>query len=473
MFITTTLPYINSHGHIGHAFEFVLADAIKLAHKHLLGKDVHLNVGLDEHGLKVWQAAQAKGVTVEEHVTEMTIHWKTFCREFQINYDSFYKTSTPDHHEKVQAVWDKLLAQDDIYKKTYSGKYCVGCEAFKAAKDLDYLGACKDHPTTKIQAVSEENYFFRLTKYVPHLSEWLASSPKFLLPTAARPELVNLIADSGDISISRVRESCPWGVQVPGDESQVMYVWFDALLNYIFAAGYPDKVFDTNWKEVVQLCGPDNLRFQAIIFQSFLAALGLPQTNALLVHGTVVDETGQKMSKSLGNGVDPMEQLNKYGIEAIRYYMLGGLNTYATSSWSETDLVLTYNAQVANDWGNMISRVLHLIDLKGLTMEQLRVGYDHDFAAQVLSHKKEALLCWESFDVKGAVSWTNQLVKMGNKYINDHKIWASDDYENQLSNMYYLLFEAAQLYRPIIPGAYPATVSALKDLKKTVLFAKM
>jgi methionyl-tRNA synthetase len=469
-FLTTTLPYVNSNPHIGHAFEFILADSISRFLK--TKTNVHFNIGLDEHGLKVWSKAQELGISPENHIKNLTEVWLQFCQKFEINYDSFYKTSDKSHHEKVKLIWNRFQERGDIYKKSYSGNYCLGCESFKLEKEL-VDGKCTDHPTTELKSVEEENYFFKLTKYKDSLLSWLDSNPDFLQPKSKIEELRNLIIGSEDISISRLKENCPWGVEVPNDNTQVIYVWFDALLNYIFAAGYLTDEF--NWDNVIQLCGPDNLRFQGVIFQAFLQSEGIKETGKPLVHGTILDRDGRKISKTLGNTIDPIDQLEKYGLDAVKYYALCGLSTYHNSSWNEEDLIRLHNSDLCNDWGNLVARTLHLIDIKSVNTEyQYRRNVDEiEFRKNIDNLVIEVEDLWSEFRVKEALQKTNEIVKLGNKYINDEKPWSNENYEVVLSNLYYLVKQVNELYLPVFPGAYSKVNIAINERKKVILFNKI
>lgn len=456
---------MNSVPHIGHAFEFILGDAIS---KYLKASNkVHFNIGLDEHGLKVWSKSQELNISPEEHINNLTTLWKEFCEKFDIQYDSFYKTSDSTHHGKVKIIWQRFVDRGDIYKKSYSGNYCVGCESFKSDKEL-IDGKCQDHPTTEITIVNEENYFFKLSNYKEALSEWIESNPTFLEPKNKLDELRNLIDGSEDISISRLRKNCPWGVSVPNDDDQVIYVWFDALLNYIFAAGYLTDNFQ--WDNVIQLCGPDNLRFQAVIFQSFLLSEGIKNTDKLLVHGTILDKDGRKISKSLGNVVDPIEQLEKYGLEAVRYYAIAGLNTYSNSSWDEDDLVKLWNSHIVNEWGNLLSRVLHLIDIK--CNGSVTIEADKSFIDDLYKYKSEVTNLWDKFKVKDALNKTNDIVKYANKYLTDTKPWASDTYEVELANLKELLIVVNELYRPVLNKS-DIISEYIKQGKKQIIFNRL
>jgi len=457
---------VNSVPHIGHAFEFIIGDSISRYLKHQ-GENVFFNTGLDEHGLKVYTKSQELGISVYEHIDGLTSLWKEFCVKFQIDYDNFYKTSDAEHHRKVKIVWNSFIERGDIYKKIYKGKYCIGCESFKLDKDL-IDGKCFDHPSIDIIDIEEENYFFKLSKYKEILFKWISDNPEFLVPSQKLTELKNLIINSEDISVSRLKENCPWGVDVPDDDTQVIYVWFDALLNYVFAAGYLSGKF--KWQNVIQICGTDNLRFQAIIFQSFLESEGIKKSDKLLVHGTILDKNGRKISKSTGNVIDPIEQLEKYGIEAVRYYALAGLLTYSDSSWNEEDIVKLYNADVCNDWGNLVSRVLHLIDLKCSNVELL---INKSFKLVVDGFKLETDKLWREFKIKDATQKTNDLVKFANKYINDEKPWSNPNYLEILGNLYYLISIVNDLYYPIFPEKYNVIKEAIIERKKVIIFKKL
>ena len=474
IFITTTLPYANSKPHIGHMFEFLLADAIN--HSIRLGQltpNTFMNMGLDCHGTKIWEAAAAKGVDVRDYLEEMRTNWVQFCEAFGIKYDNFYMTSDPEHHRKVQAVWKKFVERGDIYKKAYTGTYCKGCESFKVEKEI-VDGKCPDHPTTPLEEVSEENYFFKLEKYKDYLMKWVGSMPR-LTPKSKSEELKNLIIESNDLSISRLKSKCPWGVAVPDDSDQVIYVWFDALLNYVFAAGHPENSEGWEVPHKVQIFGPDNLRFQTVIFQAMLAAEGLSPTNNFLCHGTILDASGKKMSKTLGNVVDPMEQLGKWGLDAVRYYALAGLSTTQDSKWDEDELRLKFNSEVCNDFGNFASRVLHLVDtkLEGVVdVEETEKSFFED-----IKYRNSLIVDdWGRYEVREALRKTNELVNWGNKYINDTKPWSEKDpakVKQILTNCWSILWTAFSLYTPVFPHRISDFNNAILERKKMILFTRI
>jgi len=283
IYITTTLPYANSNAHVGHLLEFIQADFLtRYFRKHR--KEVFFNTGLDEHGLKIYETALSLNRTPQEHVDIQTDIWVKFCKSFNIDYDNFYRTSNQDHKDKVSKIWDNV--KDFIYQEEYVGKYCKGCEEFK--KDSDLVdNKCSLHKNSELEEVNELNYFLKLTELDKDLLEHIKNK-NFIYPKSKENELVNNIKDVRDLSISRTKEKSPWGIEVPNDKTQTIYVWFDALINYINAIG------DEEWDEsiTIQLCGPDNIRFQGHIWQSILKANGSKFTDKLLVHGTILDEEG-------------------------------------------------------------------------------------------------------------------------------------------------------------------------------------
>ena len=465
IFITSTLPYANSYRpHIGHLFEFILTDSISRFYKSLYSdKNVFFNTGLDQNGTKILQKAKELNIPLEEFLSTATSEWKNFCEKFHIDYDNFYETSSDNHTLYVQSQWLKLLENGDIYQKEYTGKYCIGCESFKLDKDL-INGKCNDHPTTEIETISETNYFFNLGKYKDSLTNWLNREP--IEPISKTNELINFINEYEEISISRKKTSNSLGIEVPNDSEQVIYVWFDALLNYINAA---DKFGGWDNCRVIQTCGPDNLRFQGQIFQSFCIALGKEFSSKILVHGTILDKDGKKMSKTLGNVIDPIEQLEKWGLDAIRYYTLAGLNTTTDSSWDEEKLVLQFNSDICNDWGNLFSRVMHLIDTKLNGNVNIT---KNDFTKLVSTKEDQIVGLWHELKPKDALQKTNELVKFANRYINDEKPWSNENYEEVLNNLYFLLEVVVSLYVYVFPHRTDI-YEALDAKKKAILFTKI
>ena len=304
-----------------------------------------------------------------------------------------------------------------------------------------------------------------MDKYKDIISNYIEN---VIIPYNKNTELLTFLEEYKEISVSRKKTDKTWGIPVPGRNDQVIYVWFDALLNYIFAC----EEF-TNWNDcmkIIQLCGPDNLRFQGQIFQAFLAAYDKKFTDKILVHGTILDKNGKKMSKTEGNVIDPIEQLNKWGLDAVRYYALAGLNTYDNSSWDEDKLVNQFNSEICNDWGNLVSRVLHLIDTKLNGEIDYSTENFRNYVNDVFNN--EIYTSMDSFKIKDSFEKLNGLVKYANKYINDEKPWSLENPKEVLSNLYYLIIKVADVYAWIFPHRKDI-LEAIKNKKKIILFQKL
>ncbi|MBL8029517.1 MAG: methionine--tRNA ligase [Fibrobacteres bacterium] len=460
--------------HVGHAIEFIQADAYARYFRKKLGKEnVLFNVGVDEHGLKVFSTATKEGKSPKTFLDELIPKWLDFCTKFRISYDNFYRTSLEDHHEASKIVWNYLYKKGDIYKKHYEGNYCVGCEAFLLEKDL-VDGKCPDHNSLPIKQ-SEENYFFKLSKYSTKICEYIESNSEFIQPKSKRNELINFVKNIEDISISRNRNTLPWGVEVPHDPEHTMYVWFDALINYIRTIGYgkDEEKFKSYWPGV-QLCGPDNLRFQGAIWQGMLAALDLDFTKKILVHGMIFSAGGQKMSKSMGNVIAPLDQYEKYGSDVIRFYMLGVLRTYNDCSYNESDLILAYNSHLANNYGNLLNRLIHLGNIKNIDILDIN-AVETPFKEHISSVKKEVEALYESFEIYEAVERILNLISYGNQYIHEQEPWKKELKESHviLNNVSYLLITATELLEPIIPDGAAKAIVAIRKKEKQILYPRI
>lgn len=474
LYITTTLPYANSEPHIGHAIEFLQADAHARYFRSKLGKEkVFFNTGLDEHGLKILTTARDAGLAPEELLQKLLPGWMDFCSAFDVTFDRFYRTSSADHHDGARRIWQICNSRGDIYKKHYTGLYCIGCESFLQPRELTG-GKCPHHHAEPV-AYAEENYFFRLSKYAGRIMEYVSSNPDFLKPESKRTELLNFLKTMEDISISRNRSNLPWGIAVPGDPGHTMYVWFDALANYILSAGFesePER-FAGFWPGI-QLCGPDNLRFQGAIWQGILASLGLPFTRKLLVHGTILGPDAQKMSKSLGNVISPLQQFKKFGADYCRFYLLGILHPYQDCSYREADLIAVCNTHLANGFGNLVYRLVHLGIKKEINiLDSSKI--EADFKTFVDQCKTKAEKSYEAFELHDAVRIINELVAYGNKYIHTQEPWKQNllDAEITLNNLSYLLRAASKLFMPIIPNGATRALQSIQDKEKVILYPRI
>lgn len=354
-YITTAIPYVNGVPHLGHAMDYLLADTLR---RYLMrsGMDVRLQAGTDEHGSKVFQKAEEAGIPVQEFVDINAQKFQDFIHSLGVEYTDFIRTTDSKHEQRCQEIWRRL--ESHIYKDTYEGWYCQGCEGFVTEKEYEENdGVCPDHKKPYIR-LSEENYYLRISDFKEKMREAIESDDMKITPKGRKKEFLNLLADMPDVSISRPKKQLTWGVAVPGDDSQVMYVWIDALANYITVLGYPDEDISEWWPAETQIIGKDILRFHAGIWPAILLGLELPLPKNLLTHGYIT-VNGEKMSKSVGNVVDPQEVLAKYGVDPFRYYFLRHVSTTDDADYSEEKYTAAYN-ELANDLGNLVQRLATL-----------------------------------------------------------------------------------------------------------------
>lgn len=359
-YFTTTLPYVNADPHIGFALEAVQADALA-RFKRLEGFPVFFNMGTDEHGQKVWQKAQEENEDVQDYVDRHAQQFSRLGKKLNLSYDNFVRTTDDYHIASAQEFWRRCEDNGDIYKKKYKGLYCVGCEMFVTKKDLTEDGFCPDHPSKEPIELEEENYFFRFSDYQEDLLQLYEDNPELVVPDFRFNEIKQFVSDGlEDFSISRVAEKMPWGVPVPGDDSQVMYVWFDALVNYVSTLGWPEdeENFQQFWP-VTQFAGKDQLRQQAAMWQAMLMSAGLSPSQQIVIHGFINVE-GQKMSKSIGNVISPFDLVDEYDTDTLRYYLLRHVHPVEDSNFTAEKLKEDYNANLANGLGNLVSRIMKM-----------------------------------------------------------------------------------------------------------------
>ena len=365
-YLTTTLPYVNADPHIGFALEIVHADIIA-RYRALLGDEVFFNTGVDEHGVKIYRKAQEEGKETQAYVDEYAEKFKQLKEKLEL-YPGlhFIRTTDPQHKLAAQEFWRRCAANGDIEKKFYKTKYCVGCELEKTDSEL-VGGKCPIHPNLEIEIREEENYFFKFSKYQEPLLKLYKNNPTLVVPDFRFNEIKKFV-ESGleDFSISRLRAKMPWGVPVPSDEEHVMYVWFDALINYITTLGWPEDEanFEKFWGTVeqpnaLQLAGKDQIRQQAAMWQAMLMSAGLPPTKQIIIHGFIT-VGGEKMSKSVGNVIDPLAIVEEYGIDALRYYLARHVHPFEDSDFTMEKFKEAYNASLANGLGNLAARVMQL-----------------------------------------------------------------------------------------------------------------
>lgn len=365
-YITTAIPYVNGEPHIGHALDYCIAD-VYARFRRLLGDEIRFQVGTDEHGSKIFQKSVEQNKNVQDYVDENSLKFQNFIKKLNIEYTDFIRTTNQNHVESCQKIWLKL--EPYIYAADYEGWYCDGCERFITEKEYtENNGVCPDHQKP-YQKLREKNYYLKISEFKDRIKTAIESDAMQILPEFRKKEVLKLLDETPDVSISRPKEQLSWGVPVPDDDSQVMYVWIDALVNYITVLGYPDHDISAWWPADVQFVGKDILRFHAIIWPAILLALDLPLPKVLCSHGHVLSN-GQKMSKSIGNTVNPIEVIEKHGVDPFRYYFLRHVDTFADSDFTWESFEDSYNNELANDLGNLVQRLASMDsknNIKGLS----------------------------------------------------------------------------------------------------------
>jgi len=419
-YLTTAIPYVNAKPHIGHALEFVQADVIKRYRKSL-GDDVLLLSGADENAIKNVQAAENAGLPVQEFIDINSKLFQDLAAKLNIQFDVFQRGSSESHHKASQVLWEKCFKNGDIYKKTYTGLYCVGCELFYEKSELNEKGECFEHPGRPLEEVQEENYFFKLSKYEKQIKELIEKDELLIIPEFRKNEVLGFLKEGlQDISISRTNKRTKnWGVPVPNDSEQRMYVWFDALNIYQSGIGFysDEKEYKKWWPADLHVIGKGIIRFHAVYWPAFLLSAGLKLPKALFVHGYFT-VNGQKMSKSLGNVADPLEFIQKYTTDGLRHYLLRNISPTGDGDFSEKKLVESYNSDLANGLGNLIARVAKLCEnanfRKTKTVENQKhvSNFDEDY--------KKAL---EEYRFNDGLSIIWGKISRLDKYINDEKPW--------------------------------------------------
>ena len=438
-YITTTLPYVNADPHIGFALEIVQADVIARTWKQQ-GFEVVFNTGTDEHGQKILQKALEAKIDPKVYCDEYAKRFNDLKVALNLSYTHFIRTTDANHIQAAQEFWNRCLANGDIYKKNYLIKYCVGCELEKTDSEL-IEGKCPLHPKQTIELRNEENYFFAFSKYQKTLSEFYEKRLDFVLPQSKFNEIKQFVANGlQDFSISRLKEKMPWGIPVPHDLDHVMYVWFDALINYISTINWPNGQWQ-EWWPGIQIAGKDNLRQQAAMWQAMLLSAKVPLSKQIIIHGFITSH-GQKMSKSLGNVVDPYKMINKYGTDAVRYYLLREIPTLGDGDFSEIRMKELYNSDLANELGNCVSRITTLAAIDGITIDNNLYEINIEYARQIESfHFNETLISlWEE-------------VKKLNIEINKQTPWdkTPEDRRNFLIDSLNQLFKIGNRLYPFLP----------------------
>ena len=418
-YITTAIPYVNAAPHIGHALEFVQADAIRRYHE-LLGEETLLLSGGDENALKNVQEAEKSNIPIQQFVDKNSKLFADLAKKLNVKFDVFQKGSNQKHHFlSSQKLWELCNKNGDIYKKEYKGLYCVGCESFYTSEELDKNGECFEHPGKKLEEVSEENYFFKLSKYQKELVDLVSNNKLHIFPESRKNEILSFLKQPlHDISISRTDERAKkWGVPVPGDSTQRMYVWFDALNIYQSGIGFgwDDEMYKKWWPADVHVIGKGIIRFHAVYWPAFLLSANLPLPKTLFVHGYITAD-GQKMSKTIGNVIDPFKLIDKYGVDAVRYYFLREIPPFDDGDYSDSRMQEIYDSDLANELGNLVLRITTLAEKDGVDASKI----DKELNSTVRSDVNRFI---EQYQFNQALEYIWIIIKNLNRKIDENAPW--------------------------------------------------
>ena len=447
-YLTTAIPYLNGAPHIGHAMDYLLADTCA-RYWRLRGDEVRFQAGTDEHGNKVAKKAAAAGVSPQEFVDQNAQVFQDFIQKLGATNTDFIRTTDAQHERRCQAIWRQLAPH--IYKDTYHGWYCEGCERFVTEKEVEENdGICPDHQAAYVE-LDEENYYLRIADFKPEIAAAIREGRLRILPEFRAKEALSLLIDAPDVSISRPVEHLSWGVPVPDDESQVMYVWIDALANYITVLGYPDACEGDPslggwWPAAAQFIGKDVLRFHAIIWPAMLLALGLELPRTIVSHGLILVD-GQKISKSLGNSIDPLAAIDRWGLPAFRYYFLRHIDTFADSDFTWEKYDAAYNDELANDYGNLVQRLATLAHRNAISLE----------ANPDLALPAEYCALMDEFKFSKGIDLAWEQLQQLNRDINEAQPWVLAKNEDKTELMQVMqrlindLLQANHLLKPFLP----------------------
>jgi methionyl-tRNA synthetase len=458
-YVTTAIPYVNGDPHIGFAMELICADVLA-RRASLRGDKVIFSTGTDEHGGKISEKAAESNISPKEFTDEVSQRFRDLCKLLNVTNNRFIRTTDLGHEQRAQVIWKNLSG--DIYKGKYEGWYCTGDEAFFSESEVKaYNGVCPNH-NRRFEKIVEENYFFKLSKYQKNIAEVIESDELLIIPATRKKEILNVIKSGlEDISISRPKDKISWGIPVPEDKTQVMYVWFEALMNYITVLGYPeDKEFKEFWPADTHIIGKDIIRFHAAIWPAMLLSLGLALPKRIYAHGFITSD-GKKMSKSLGNVVHPAELVNKFGVDAFRYYFLRHIPSYDDGDYSLEKFTNAYNNELANELGNALQRTAAMV----IRYQAGKIGELPESGHDLVSYNEALDVC--HFDKALDGIWEH--VRGLNQYIDEEKPWElakdkdSDHLREVLAYQVSSLLFIASLLRPFMPTTADIIIKTFED----------
>ena len=466
-YITTPIYYPSDNFHIGHCYTTIIADAIA-RYKRLEGYDTFFLTGTDEHGQKIQKKAEDKGISPKEYVDVIVENAKDLWKSLGISYDKFIRTTDNEHVVAVQKIFKKLYDQGDIYKGEYKGLYCTPCESFWTESQLDENGNCPDCHR-EVHEVSEEAYFFKLSKYQKRLEEFLESNPDFIQPISRKNEMLNNFIKPGleDLCVSRT--SFDWGIPVTFDDKHVVYVWIDALSNYISALGYlseDESLFKKYWPADLHIVGKEIVRFHTIIWPIMLMALDLPLPKQVFGHGWLIINGG-KISKSLGNYKDPREYISLYGVDAVRYFVLREVPFGNDGNFSEEALINRTNADLANVLGNLVNRTIGMVNkyFDGIVIDKkINEDIDTELINFVLSLKDKIEDNMNNLEISVALDSIFEVYRRCNKYIDETMPWilAKDESKkDRLATVLYNLIESIRIATVYLQAFLPGTAKKI------------
>ena len=453
-YVTSPIFYPNAKPHIGHGYVTLLCDVLTRYHR-LMGIESYFLTGTDEHTEKVVKAAEVQGRKPEEYLEEIVASFKSLYANLDISYDQFIRTSDKNiHWPGAIEMWKRLMKSDDLYKSSYTGLYCIGCEAFITEKEL-VNGLCPDHNMMP-EEVTEENYFFRLSKYADKLKELISKDELKIIPQSRKNEILSLI-NSGlkDVSFSRPKEKMTWGILVPGDESQIMYIWVDALTNYITGLGFGRGEEKMYFWPGVHIIGKDILRFHTAFWPAMLISAGLEIPKTIFVHG-MITSGGKKMSKTLGNVIDPQELIDEYGKDAVRYYLLRHISSVEDGDITKELFHEAYNANLANGLGNAVSRVMKLSEDNSVITIHSKFNFEPHFTQAI-----------DSFRLDDAMDFIWQKVQSVDRHIAETKPY-EDPVLHKVSIQFLVqeINEIGHMLEPFMPETSNKILKAIQENKK-------